>query len=446
MTQFSRRHFLVNATATAAGAILLKGCTSGSSTGGATTEATSAATSAANPAATTSGMGETPEVTTAKFGFIALTDSAPLIIAKEKGFFDKYGMTGVEVAKQTSWAVVRDNLELGSDKGGIDGSHILSPIATLLTSGKITKGNTPVPMYILARMNTDGQGISIANEYLDLKAGAKAEGLKAKVDAKKASGNKFKCAVTFPGGTHDLWMRYWLAANGIDPDNDVDIVVIPPPQMVANMETKTMDAFCVGEPWNQRLVTKKLGYNAVTTGELWANHPEKAFTVRKDWADKNPKAAKAVLAALLEAQMWCDQDANKVEMCKILEADKYVKAPSSDILERMKGNFDFGNGRTLSASPLLMKFWRDIASFPFQSHDTWFVTENIRWGKLTEAELPLVAQVNRADLWKEAAKLIGQEAAIPKADSRGVETFFDGVTFDAANPQAYLASLKIKKA
>jgi nitrate/nitrite transport system substrate-binding protein len=450
MTQFSRRHFLISASATAAGTILLKSCTSGGgSTGGSTSESTSAGAPAgttSTTSATTTGTLDTPEVTTAKFGFIALTDSAPLIIAKEKGLFDKYGMSGVEVAKQTSWAVVRDNLELGSDKGGIDGSHILSPIATLLSSGKITKGNVPVPMYILARMNTDGQGISISNEYADLKAGVKADGLKAKVDAKKATGNKFKCAVTFPGGTHDLWMRYWLAANGIDPDNDVEIVVIPPPQMVASMETKSMDAFCVGEPWNQRLVTKKLGYNALTTGELWANHPEKAFTVRKDWADKNPKATKAVLAALLEAQMWCDQDANKVEMCKILEADKYVKAPSSDILERMKGNFDFGNGRTLSNSPLLMKFWRESASFPFKSHDSWFVTENIRWGKLTEADLPFVDQVNRADLWKEAAKLIGQEAAIPKSDSRGVETFFDGVTFDAANPKAYLSSLKIKKA
>jgi nitrate/nitrite transport system substrate-binding protein len=442
MSNLSRRKFIITTGATAAGTLLFHGCSSGSSD----TASTGGATSPNATPATTTGTGDTPEVDSITLGFIALTDCAPLIIAKEKGFFEKYGMKNAEVKKQTSWATTRDNLELGGEKGGIDGAHILSPMPYLMTAGKITK--SPVPMYLLARLNLDGQGISLSNEYLDLKLGAKAETLKAKVDAKKASGKKFQCAVTFPGGTHDLWMRYWLAANGIDPEKDVDIKVIPPPQMVANMETKAMDAFCVGEPWNQRLVTKKLGYNAVTTGELWKGHPEKAFTLRADWVDKHPKAAKALLMAVQEAQIWCDTDANKVEMCEILSADKYVKAPAKDIIERAKGNFNFGDGRTLANSPLLMKFWRENASFPFKSHDTWFVTEDMRWGKM-EANTDvkkLVDQVNRSDLWREAAKAIGQEAAIPKEDSRGVETFFDGVKFDPANATAYLDSLKIKKA
>jgi nitrate/nitrite transport system substrate-binding protein len=271
---------------------------------------------------------------------------------------------------------------------------------------------------------------------------AKADGLKAKVDEKK-SGKKFTCAVTFPGGTHDLWMRYWLAANGVNPDTDVEMVVVPPPEMVAKMETKDMDAFCVGEPWNQRLVTKKLGYNAVTTGELWKNHPEKSLAIRQDWADKNPKATKAILAAVMEAQMWCDKAENKQEMCEILQKDKYVKAPVADILGRMQGNFDFGNGRKLDASDLKMKFWEGNASFPYKSHDTWFITENMRWGKMGDAELALVDKVNRSDIWREVAKQLGQAA--PDKDTRGVETFFDGVSFDSANPQAYLAALKIKK-
>ncbi|WP_404783643.1 CmpA/NrtA family ABC transporter substrate-binding protein [Altericista sp. CCNU0014] len=437
MSNLSRRKFLITASATTATALLVHGC------GGSTT--TSSPSPTASPAAGTSG-GDAPEVTGAKLGFIALTDCAPLVIAKEKGFFEKHGMKDVTVNKQTSWATTRDNLELGSEKGGIDGAHILTPMPYLMTAGKITK--SPVPMYILARLNTNGQGISVSNEYADLKLEAKASALKAKVDAKKAGGKKFQCAMTFPGGTHDLWMRYWLAANGINPDTDVDLIVIPPAQMVANMETKSMDAFCVGEPWNQRLVTKKLGYNALTTGEMWKNHPEKSLSLRKDWVDKYPKAAKALLMAVLEAQVWCDKDENKAEMCQILSADKYVKAPAKDIVERSKGNFDLGNGRTLKDSPLLMKFWREDASFPFTSHDTWFLTENIRWGKLpADTDLKkLVSEVNRADLWKEAAKAIGQEAAIPKSDSRGVETFFDGVEFDPADPMAYLKSLKIKKA
>lgn len=443
MTNFSRRKFITAAGATAAGAVFAHGCSSSTTK----TASTSASSPSAAPAVNVNAA-DAPEVSAAKLGFIALTDCAPLVIAKEKGYFEKYGMKDVEVIKQTSWAVTRDNLELGGDRGGVDGAHILTPMPYMMTTGKITKGNTPVPMYILARLNTDGQGISLSNDYKDLKIEAKADALKAKVDAAKAAGKKFKCAVTFPGGTHDLWMRYWLAANGIDPENDVDVLVVPPPQMVANMETKTMDAFCVGEPWNGRLVNKQLGFNAVTTGELWKGHPEKAFTMRADWVDKHPKAAKAVLMAIQEAQIWCDKDENKEEMCKILSADKYVKAPVKDILERAKGNFDFGNGRTLQASPLLMKFWREDASYPFKSHDTWFITENMRWGKI-EANTnvkELVDKVNREDLWKEAAKTIDQAAAIPKTASRGVETFFDGIKFDAANPEAYLKSLKIKKA
>ncbi len=443
MTNFSRRKFILTAGAATAGSLLVNACSSGDSK---TATTTTSASPSAVPAVS-SGTADTPEVTTVKLGFIALTDAAPLIIAKEKGFFEKYGMKDVKVEKQTSWAVVRDNLELGGEKGGIDGAHILTPMPYLLTSGKVTKGNTPVPMYVMARLDTNGQGISVSNEYADLKLEADSSKLKAKVDEKKAAGNKFKCAVTFPGGTHDLWMRYWLAAGGINPNEDVDIVVIPPPQMVANMETKTMDAFCVGEPWNKRLISKKLGYSAVTTGELWKDHPEKAFSMRSDWVDKNPKAAKALLMAVLEAQQWCDKDENKEEMCKIISADKYVKAPVDDILERLKGNFDMGNGRTLTASPLLMKFWRDNASFPFKSHDKWFVTENIRWGKFAESDLAMVDKVCRPDMWRAAAKAINVAAAdIPKDDSRGVETFFDKVAFDPAKPQDYLASLKIKKA
>jgi nitrate/nitrite transport system substrate-binding protein len=438
MANFSRRKFILTLGATTAGTLLAHGCTNS----GSSSNSSSGGSSPSVPAVS-SGTADSPEIDTIKLGFIPLTDSAPLIVAKEKKLFEKFGMKNAEVTKEKSWATVRDNLTLGTEKGGIDGAHILTPMSYFLSSGKITGGSSAVPMYILARLNTDGQGISISGDYAALNLQAKADGLKAKVDEKKA-GKKFICAVTFPGGTHDLWMRYWLAANGIDPENDVQIDIVPPPQMVAKMETKDMDAYCVGEPWNQRLVTKKLGYNAVTTGELWKGHPEKAFTIRQDWVDKYPKAAKALLAAVMEAQMWCDKPENAQEMCEILEKDKYVKAPVADILERIKGNFDFGNGRKLDDSPLKMKFWADNASFPYKSHDSWFITENIRWGKMVEDDLKLVEKVNRSDLWRDAAKMIGQTA--PDKDTRGVETFFDGVTFDAANPKAYLDALKIKKA
>jgi nitrate/nitrite transport system substrate-binding protein len=439
MSKISRRNFLVTAGATTAATLLMHGCSSSQSkTDTATTTSAAAPVSAA----------DAPEVTTAKLGFIALTDAAPLIIAKEKGLFAKYGMPDVEVTKQASWAVTRDNLELGSQGGGIDGAHILTPMSYLMTTGKITKGNKPVPMYILARLNTNGQGITLANDYKGLNVAASSAPLKEAFAQAKAGGKEIKCAVTFPGGTHDLWMRYWLAAGGIDPTKDVSVIVVPPPQMVANIKVGNMDAFCVGEPWNAQTVNQKVGVSAITTGEMWKDHPEKALSLRADWVDQHPKATKALLMAVQEAQMWCEQAENKAEMVDIVSGREWLKVPKDDILGRLQGNFDFGNGRKLENSDLLMKFWDNGASYPYKSHDLWFVTEDMRWGFLpanTDAK-KLVDQVNREDLWREAAKAIGQDSAIPKSTSRGVETFFDGVKFDPENPEAYLNGLAIKKA
>ena len=206
-----------------------------------------------------------------------MTDSAPLIVAREKGFFAKHGMPDVEVVKQASWGTTRDNLVLGSAGNGIDGAHILTPMPYLISTGKVTQNNVPVPMYILARLNLDSQCISVGAEYAALKVGVDAKPFKAAIEKKKAAGNSVKAAMTFPGGTHDLWIRYWLAAGGIDPDKDIETIVVPPPQMVANMKVGTMDCFCVGEPWNEQLKNQKIGYTALTTGELWSKHPEKSF-------------------------------------------------------------------------------------------------------------------------------------------------------------------------
>ncbi len=386
-----------------------------------------------------------PEVNAAKLGFIALTDSSPLIIAKEKGLFEKYGMAGVEVLKQASWGATRDNLVLGSAGNGIDGAHILSPMPYLMTLGTITQNNVPLPMKILARLNLDGQAISVAQTYADLKVGIDASPLRDVFAKKKASGAMAKVAVTFPGGTHDLWMRYWLAAAGINPNTDVETIVVPPPQMVANMKVGTMDAFCVGEPWNAQLVSQGIGYTAASTGELWSKHPEKSLALRADFADQYPKATEAILMAVMEAQQWCDADTNKDELADIVSKRAWFNVKKEDIIGRLKGNIDYGNGKIVSASPHIMKFWRDAASFPFKSHDAWFLTENMRWGKvkLDTDVTALVAKVNGADLWRSAAKTLGV-TDVPASDSRGIETFFDGKIFDPKNPNAYLDSLIVR--
>ncbi|MDF2619357.1 MAG: nitrate-binding protein NrtA precursor, periplasmic [Xanthobacteraceae bacterium] len=389
-----------------------------------------------------------PETTKAVLGYIALMDASPLVIAKEKGLFAKHGVPDVEVVKQASWGATRDNLVLGGAANGIDGAHILSPMPYLISTGKVTQNNVPTPMYILARLNLDAQAISVSNEYKDLKVTTDASALKAAFAAKKAAGKEVKVAMTFPGGTHDLWLRYWLASAGIDPDKDVSTIVVPPPQMVANMKVGNMDAFCVGEPWNEQLVNQGIGYTACTTGEIWKHHPEKALGMRADFVEKNPNATRAILMAVMEAQQWCDQPGNKEEMSTIVGKRQWFNVPVADILGRAKGDINYGNGRVVKGSDQYMKFWQDQASYPFKSHDAWFVTEDMRWGKFepTTDVKALVDKVNREDLWRDAAKALGVAAAdIPASASRGKETFFDGKVFDPGDPSAYLASLEIKR-
>jgi len=392
--------------------------------------------------------GGKPETTAAKLGFIALTDAAPLFIADEKGFFAKHGMTNVEVLKQSSWGTTRDNLVLGSRRGGIDGAHILTPMPYLIASGAMTANNQPVPMYILARLNLAGQCISVGREYEALKVGMDTTEFARAIAEKRASGRAVNAAMTFPGGTHDMWIRYWLAAGGIDPERNISTIVVPPPQMVANMRVGSMDTFCVCEPWNQQLINQGIGYTANTTGEIWHNHPEKAFAMRADYVDANPNATRALIMAVMEAQMYCEDPANREEVARICSRRRWIHAPFEDIVDRMKGNFDYGTGRVVENHPDQMRYWKDQASYPFKSHDLWFLTENIRWGYLPrDFDMKgIIDRVNREDLWRDAAATLGVAAEdIPGSTSRGVETFFDGKVFDPQNPQAYLDSLAIKR-
>ena len=226
----------------------------------------------------------------------------------------------------------------------------------LISAGKVTQNNVPTPMYILARLNLDGQCISVAKEYADLKVGLDTKPFKEALEKKKASGKAVKAAMTFPGGTHDLWIRYWLAAGGIDPDKDIETIVVPPPQMVANMKVGTMDCFCVCEPWNLQLIHQNIGYTGITTGELWNKHPEKSLGMRAACVDKNPNAAKALLMAVMEAQQWCDKPENHEEVAAICAKRQWINCPVDDVTDRIKGKFDYGiPGKVVENSPHIMK-------------------------------------------------------------------------------------------
>ncbi len=446
--QFSRRKFIVTVGASAVGSVLLKGCLGNPPDGSGTTNVQQVTTTNANVSPE-----QAPETTTVKLGYIPIVEAAPLIIAKEKGFFAKYGMTDVDVAKQANWGSARDNVEIGSAGGGIDGGQWQMPMPHLITEGRITKGNQKIPMYVLAQLNTQGNGIAIASKHQGKGVGLNLAGAKSLFGQLKSAGTDFTAAYTFPQVNQDFWIRYWLAAGGINPDSEVKLLTVPAAQTVANMKTGTMDAFSTGDPWPFRIVTDKIGFMAALTAEMWKNHPEEYFAMRADWVDKNPKATKAILKGIMEAQQWLDNFDNRQEAAKILSGRNYFNVPEAVLLEPFQGKYNMGD-RTVDDRSMAVLYWKDekgSVSYPYKSHDLWFLTESVRWGflppdTLTNAKA-IIDQVNREDIWKEAAKEAGIAAAdIPTSTSRGVETFFDGIKFDPENPAAYLKSLKIKKA
>ncbi len=394
------------------------------------------------------GAADTPETTAVKIGFVGQTDASPIIIAKEKGFFAKYGLKDAEIAKQPSWGVTRDNLELGSNGGGLDIAMVLRPMPFLMALGAVTKGNKKIPMVVPLQLNINGQGITVSNEFRAEDPRLDSSVIKAKVLKAKAKGEKYKFASTFKGGTSDLMMRYWLAAGGIDPDKDIESLIVPGPQLVANMKVGNLSGFCVGDPWHNRAITEKIGYTAFVSGELWKDHPEKALTMRADWVSKNPKTAQAVVAAIQDAQRWCDQPENRDDLMTILSQRAYANVPATDMI-RLTGLVDYGDGRpVVKNSPYIMRFWKANASYPFENADLWFLTENIRWGFLPpnfDAIRKVVTEVNRQDIWRAAAKLASIPASdIPKKIVRD-EVFFDGLKFNMNNPVAYLKNLEIKR-
>lgn len=450
--QVSRRKFMVTA-GVSASAVLLKGCLGNPPETGNTGRKSSI-----EPVANIKPE-QKPETTKAKLGYIPIVESAPLIIAQEKGFFAKYGMTEVELSKQASWGSARDNLEIGSQGGGIDGGQWQMPMPHLITEGLITKGNKPIPMYVLAQLVTHGNGIAIANKHLGKGISLKLDTAKPLLSQLKSANTPFTAAFTFPHVNQDLWLRYWLSASGIDPDTDVKLLTVPAAQTVANMKTGTMDAFSTGDPWPFRLVNDKIGFMAALTAEIWKNHPEEYFAMRGDWVDQNPKATKALLKGIMEAQQWLDKFENRQEAAEILAVKKYFGLSSPEVLANpYQGKYDMGDGRKIDDKSMAAYYWKDekgSVSYPYQSHDLWFITENVRWGFLPKDYITngaakakeLIKKVNREDIWQEAAKELGIAATdIPSSKSRGVETFFDGIKFDPEKPEEYLKSLKIKKA
>ncbi len=372
-----------------------------------------------------------PEKTDLNIGFIPLTDCASVVMAGELGLFKKYGLN-VTISKEASWAAVRDKLLLGQ----LDAAHVLYG---LIYGAHLGIGSQKKDMAILCQINYNGQGITLSNKLKD--AGAvDGASLKKLVDKKE---REYTFAQTFPTGTHAMWLYYWLAANGIDPFRDVKTIVIPPPQMVANMRVGNMDGYCVGEPWNARAVFDKIGYTATTTQGIWKNHPEKVLGTTAEFVQQNPNTARAMLAAVLEASKYIDTMSNRASVSEIIGGKSYVNAPPPVILCRMLGKYENGLGKTWN-DPDYMKFHMDgEVNYPFLSHGIWFLTQHKRWGLLKDDVdyLAVAKQVNQTELYTDVAKTLG--IPVPKSPMK-TEKLFDGTVFDPSKPAEYAAGFKIK--
>ena len=284
------------------------------------------------------------EKTELTLGFIPLTDCAPLVVAKEKGYFDKYGLK-VTLSKETSWANIRDKVALGI----LDGAQMLAgmPLAMSLGIGPMAK-----PMVTAFSMDLNGNAITVSNALFArmqqadpqsmMKKPLSAHALKKVIEEnRKAGGEPLTFAMVFPYSTHNYELRYWMAAAGIDPDKDVRLVVVPPPQMVGQLEKGTIDGYCVGEPWNAQAGQAGLGHTLITKYEIWNNSPEKVLGVTQEWAEQYPNTHRALLMALLEASRWLDELQNRLDAAAMISRGislaAYWKVPVIDMRTTCSG-------------------------------------------------------------------------------------------------------------
>ncbi|NII28556.1 ABC transporter substrate-binding protein [Pseudoflavitalea sp. X16] len=368
-----------------------------------------------------------------KLGFIPLTDCAPLVAAKELGLFAKYGVD-VELSKEASWANIRDKVI----NGELDGAHCLFSMPLSVYTGIGGKAGTEMKIALV--LNNNGQAITLSKEFCGL-AGFK-EVNKAAGAVKTVQGRKeVTFAMTFPGGTHDIWLRYWMAAAGIN-QKSVGIITIPPPQMVANMRVDNMEGYCVGEPWNGLAAAQNIGFTHISTQDLWKHHPEKALVVNANFAATDKEDLKKVMKAIIEACKWLDNMGNRKKAASWLTKPNYVNAPLQVIEARLAGSYDLGCelGVQKYKDDYMTFYNNGIVNMPRKSHATWFLAQYVRFGYLKSDPdyKGIVEKLILDDLFAEVAK----EMSVPvQPDMQPFKTAYD-VSFDPNNVAAYLKTTK----
>ena len=414
-----------------------------------------------------------PEKDELTFGFIKLTDMAPLAVAYELGYFEEEGLY-VTLEPQANWKVLLD----GVIDGNLDGAHMLAGQPLAATIGYGTQAHIVTPF----SMDLNGNGITVSNEVWAMMkehvphddAGLpihpiSAEALAPVVEAFNARGESFNMGMVFPVSTHNYELRYWLAAGGLNPgfyspDNtsgqigaDVFLSVTPPPQMPATMEAGTIHGYCVGEPWNQQAVFKGIGVPVITDYEIWQNNPEKVFGMTAAFVEENPTTAILVTKALIRAAIWLDENdnANREAAVEILARPNYVGADAEVIAASMTGTFEYEPGDVREV-PDFNVFFRYYATYPYYSDAIWYLTQMRRWGQIAEAQsddwyAEVAAAVYRPDIYLQAARLVIEDGHATEADfpfgtdgyKEPTSAFLDSIEYDGRRPNAYLDSLAI---
>lgn len=363
---------------------------------------------------------DAPEISRLRCGIIALTDCSPFVIAAEKGWFQKFGLE-VTIAKGANWAAIRDALSSGDNHF----THMLLGMPIASTMGLL--GSPKRPMIIPWIVNRNGQGITLKAEWAG-KVAADPKALRPFVQDAKSRGTPLTFAMTFPSGTHAMWLRYYLGAGGVHPDRDISLITVPPPQMVSNMKVGKMDGYCVGEPWNARAIADHIGFTGVTSQDIWPDHPEKVCAFTAEFADRHPKTVKAVLKALHEASVWLDDPKHRPEMCEIVSRPNYINCRTEIILGRLLGELDYGDGRK-TRDEFPMHFSRRNCNYPQPAYAKWWLTQFRRWGMVAQSPdyEDIASRVMRGDIYTEAMREIN--VTDRGRDDSGWE-MFDRVKFD----------------
>jgi len=370
-----------------------------------------------------------------ELGFIPLTDCAPLVVAKEKGFFEKHGLEEVTLNREPSWKAIANGIVTGR----LDAAQMLAGMPIALTIGPGNKASVPVVSALT--LSRGGNAITLSKRFYE-------QGVRNLGDFKSAiakSPDKVPTlGMVYPSSMHNLLLRYWLASEGIDPDRDVGLTVIPPPQMVSNLKAGNIDGYCVGEPWNSRAVNEGHGFVIATDLDIFPGHIEKVLGVTEAWANKYPQTHLALVKALLEACEYCDDMRNREEIAQLLSKEQYVGSVAEDIRPGLIDPYDWGTNADPRMLPRFNQFYVNKTNSPDRGEALWIMAEMARWGILPFPKdwMTITERVWRVDIFGEAARDL--ELLDLERDRHPI-LLFDGKVFNPDDPISYLNSLDIKR-